>query len=150
MSETSNKKQRLDNGADEDVVASFTSLSTDILANIFGRLPLKEIMRVRRVCRQTNNAVKQTAVPLESNNYRFFTINSIKMYNALVTMAELLPGLQQVRVDSPSYESKYRGAGDFRFTDGEDPIESTAADDEVTILNLDDVLSKFPNVSCVM
>jgi len=49
MSETSNKKPRLDNGVDDDVIASFTSLSTDILANIFGHLPLKEIMRVRYV-----------------------------------------------------------------------------------------------------
>ena len=109
MSETtSNKKQRLDNGVDEDVVASFTSLSTDILANIFGHLPLKEIMRVRRVCKKTIDAVKETLVPLESNKYRCFRIDSIKMYNALVVMAEVLPGLQQIRVDGPSYSSKRR------------------------------------------
>ena len=146
MSETKKKKQRLDNGVDDDVVASFTSLSTDILAKIFGHLPLKEIMRVRRVCKKTVDAVKATTVPLES--YQFFKIDSIKMYNALVVMAEVLPGLQQIGLDSPSYESKYEGGGDFRYNDGEDPIESTTADDEVTILNLDDVLSKFPNVSC--
>ena len=68
------------------------------------------------------------------------------MYNALVVMAEVLPGLQQIRVDGPSYSSKRQG-GDFRYPDGDDPIESTAAGDDVTILNLDDVLSKFPNVS---
>jgi hypothetical protein len=150
MSETtSNKKQKLDNGVDEDVIASFTSLSTDILADIFGHLPLKEIMRARRVCKKTRDAVKETAVPLESNN-QCFKIDSIKMYNALVVMAEVLPGLQQIRVDSPSYDSKYQGGGDFRYTDGEDAIESTAAADGVTILNLDDVLSKFPNVSCIL
>ena len=147
MSETiSNKKQRLDKGVDDDVIASFTSLSTDILANIFGHLPLKEIMRVRRVCKKTIDAVKETSVPLESNKYRCFRIDSIEMYNALVVMAEVLPGLQQIRVDGPSYSSKRQG-GDFRYPDGEDPIESTAAGDDVTILNLDDVLSKFPNVS---
>ena len=43
MSEAKKKKQRLDNGKGDDVVASFTSLSTDILANIFGHLPLKEL-----------------------------------------------------------------------------------------------------------
>ena len=149
MSEKSNKKQRLDNGVDEDVVASFTSLSADILANIFGHLPLKEIMRVRRVCKKTIDAVKETAVPLESN-HQCFKIDSIKMYNALVVMAEVLPGLQQLRVDDPSYDSKYQGGGDFRYADGEDQIESTAAGDDVTILNLDDVLSKFPNVSFAM
>ena len=149
MSEAKKKKQRLDNGKGDDVVASFTSLSTDILANIFGHLPLKEIMRVRRVCKKTIDAAKQTWVPFESFTFQFFKIDSIKMYNALVVMAEVLPGLQQICVDSPSYSSR-RQEEDFRYADGEDPIESTAAGDDVTILNLDDVLSKFPNVSCVM
>ena len=150
MSETKKKKQRLDNGKDDDVVASFTSLSTDILANIFGHLPLKEIMRVRRVCKKTADAVKQTLVPFESFTFQFFKIDSVKMYNALVVMAEVLPGLQQICVDSASYHSRYEGGGGFRYADGEDPIESIAAGDDVTILNLDNVLSKFPNVSFAM
>ena len=150
MSETtSNKKQRLDN-VDDNAVASFTSLSTDILANIFGHLPKKEILRVRRVCKKTVDAVKATAVPLESDWFRLFKIDSIKTYNALVVMAEVLPGLQQFGICSPSYASKYEGGGDFRYNNGEDSIESTAAADGVTILNLDDVLSKFPNVSFAM
>lgn len=148
MSEQSNKKQRLDKGVDDDVIASFTSLSTDILANIFGHLPLKEIMRVRRVCKKTIDAVKETEVPIESNKYRCFKIDSIEKFNALIGMSETLPGLQQFGLSSPSYESKYKGGGDFKYADGEDPVEeSTAAADGVTTLNLDDVLSKFPNVS---
>jgi len=104
-------------------------------------------MCVRRVCKKTVDAVKQTSVPLESNNFRFVEVDSIKMYNALVVMAEVLPGLQQISV---TCKKIYRDDDDFKYTDGEDPVESTAAADEVTILNFDDVLSKFPNVSCAI
>ena len=61
-------------------------------------------------------------------------------------MAEALPGLQQIRVDSQSYNSKYKnGEGEFKYNDGEDPIEVTAADGVIT-LNIDDLLSKFPKL----
>jgi len=137
----------MDNRLCNQIFAPNATLGTPFPRNIFGHLPLKEIMCVRRVCKKTVDAVKQTSVPLESNNFRFVEVDSIKMYNALVVMAEVLPGLQQISV---TCKKIYRDDDDFKYTDGEDPVESTAAADEVTILNFDDVLSKFPNVSCAI
>lgn len=158
MPHTQNKKQRLGGVDDDDNAAkgkatvveqassSFSSLSSEILAKIFGHLPLKEIMRSRRLCKKTIDAVKETDVPLGTNKRDFFEIDSIEKYNALVRMAEALPGLQQIRVDSQSYNSKYKnGEGEFKYNDGEDPIEVTAADGVIT-LNIDDLLSKFPKL----
>ena len=52
-------------------------------------------MRLRRVCKKSCEAVKETMVPLgKSSPYRdYFKIDSIEKYNALVVMAEVLPGL---------------------------------------------------------
>lgn len=97
------------------------------------------------MCKKCIDAVKETEVPIESNKYRCFKIDSIDKFNALIGMSETLPGLQQFSVGR---NLGYKGGGDFKYTDGEDPVEeSTAAADGVTTLNLDDLLSKFPKVS---
>lgn len=140
-----NKKQRL-GGADDDGKqqddANFSSLSTDILPNIYRYLPLKEIMRSRRVSKKSADAVKKTSEAIVANQYNYFKANSIMNYNALAVMAEAMPGLQQVSLESSKY-----GEEDFKFNDGEDP-EEVARTAEYTTLNIVDVLTSanFPNL----
>ena len=132
---------------DDDTNASFSSLGSDILANIFGHLPLNEIVRSRRLCKASIDAVKETVTPLGWRE--FFEIDGIEKYNALVGMAESLPGLQQIRLKSQSYDSEYtKKEAKFKYNDGEDPIESAADsdDDGVVTLNIDDVLGLFPKL----
>ena len=98
MSSPEKKKQR---GGDYDTDGpTFSSLSIDVLSNIFGHLPLEEIMRLRRVSKKAVEAAKETMVPLgESDTYRdYFKIDSIEKYNALNVMAEVLPGLSQITI----------------------------------------------------
>ena len=91
MSSPEKKKQR---GGDYDIDGpTFSSLSIDVLSNIFGHLPLEEIMRLRRVSKKAVEAAKETMVP------SYFRIDSIEKYNALNVMAEVLPGLSQVRIE---------------------------------------------------
>ena len=157
MSHPQNKKQRLVVGTDADDTAvetsmsiSFSSLSVDIISNIFGHLPLEEIMRSRRVCKKTNEAVKETEVPLGGRSTNTYTLDSIEKYNALIVMAEALPGLQQICIDSQSYDSKYKKKeGEFKYIDGEIPNEEVAASTAGYVtLDIVDALSnsKFPKL----
>ena len=97
MSSPEKKKQR---GGDYDTDGpTFSSLSIDVLSNIFGHLPLEEIMRLRRVSKKAVEAAKETMVPLGSNKYHdYFKIDSIEKFNSLVVMAEVLPGLSQISI----------------------------------------------------
>ena len=98
MSSPEKKKQR---GGDYDTDGpTFSSLSIDVLSNIFGHLPLEEIMRLRRVSKKAVEAAKETTVPLgeSDTNHDYFKIDSIEKYNALVVMAEVLPGLSQISI----------------------------------------------------
>eukprot|EP00986_Skeletonema_menzelii_P011060 scaffold5571_cov102-Skeletonema_menzelii.AAC.2 len=142
-----NRKQRL-GGADDDGKqqddANFSSLSTDILANIYCCLPLKEIMRSRRVSKKSSDAVKKTSEPIVASIYKYFEVNSVMNYNALAVMAEAMPGLQQVSLGSSKY-----GEEKFKYIDGEEPDEEEVAHNaEYTALNIVDVLSpaNFPNL----
>ena len=99
MSSPEKKKQR---GGDYDTDGlTFSSLSIDVLSNIFGHLSLEEIMHLRRVSKKSCEAAKETMVPLgKSNRYHdYFKIDSIEKYNALIVMAEALPGLSQISID---------------------------------------------------
>lgn len=150
-----NKKQRL-GGADDDRMqqeddVNFSSLSTDILANVFCYLRLKEIMRSRRVSKKSADAVKKTSEAIVARSYHYFRVNSVMNYNALTVMAEAMPGLQQVSLESQCYDSKYgdNAEGDFKYNDGEEPDDKEVARTaEYTALNIVDVLSSanFPNL----
>lgn len=152
MSSPQNKKQRrqdTDQKMNTDD-STFSSLSIDILSNILGHLPLEDIMRSRRICKKTIEAAKETQVPLgKSSPYRdYFTIDSVEKYNALIVMAEELPGLNQIRLSGQSYDSRYKKKeGEFKYIDGEDPDENVAAGSaEYITLDIVDALSKFPQL----
>lgn len=105
-------------------------------------------MRSRRICKKTIEAVKETDVPLgESNTYRdYFKIDSIEKYNALIVMADALPGLQQISLSSQSY-SYMKKEGEFKYVDGEDADEKVAEGSaEYITLDIVDALSKFPKL----
>ena len=143
MSSPEKKKQR---GEDYDTDGpTFSSLSIDVLSNIFGHLLLEEIVRLRRVSKKTVEAAKETTVPFSNTYIDYFSIDSIAKYNALNVMAEVLPGLSQICIDSQGY--KYRNKeGRFKYIDGEDPEEVDAGKTEYITLDIVDALSKFPKL----
>ena len=107
-------------------------------------------MRSRRVCKKTIDAAKETAVPLGESNVRddYFKLDSIGKYNALLVMAETLPGLRQISINSQSYDSLYKNKdGKFKYNDGKNPDakEVTRTADYIT-LDIVDALSKYPNL----
>ena len=79
----------------------------DILSMIFGYLNLGEIILARSVCKQWREV---TMVADPSTN---FVVNSVNRYNAMVMMAEWLPNLQRLNLQSLGREQKY--------IDGRDP-----------------------------
>ena len=129
------KKQRLDDegghqstaaalaAADsDDFVASFDDLSIDELANIFGFLPLKDIMRLRSLNKKAREGVKMTIPPMPRDFHSMFSVGSVKKYNAMRVMTIALPNLQQLKIG-------YYGWGTReKFSEGEDPDEEQAAE----------------------
>ena len=125
------KKQRLDEGGhqstaaaadSDDFVASFDDLSIDELANIFGFLPLKDIMRLRRINKKAREGVKMTIPPMPRDFHSMFSVGSVKKYNAMRVMTIALPNLQQLKFG-------YYGWGTReKFSEGEDPDEEQAAE----------------------
>jgi hypothetical protein len=132
--------------ADSAFVASFDDL-VDVLPNILGFLPPRDIMRQRRVCRKCSEAVKMVIVPLAD-----FCINSLEKYNAMVVMTRAMPNLQQITLcaigpflvmDSLKKYNAMRAMarvlpnsqqipigvheGSHKWSDGEDPDEKRAA-----------------------
>ena len=120
------KKSRLDdrldgpvaNAAVSAVVDRYTAttaneLSGDVVAIIFGCFPPEDIMRMRRVCKKWREAAKTTIVPMAE-----FRMNSVDKYNAMAAMTTSLPNLQQITISNLGIGHKY--------SDGEDPNESTA------------------------
>ncbi len=115
------KKQQGDDYQRNDVIitdndfveASFDDL-TDVLPNIFGFLPLKDIMRSRCIDKNSREAVKMTTIPLTD-----FRVRGMNKYNALAVMTEVMPNLQQLELRNLDEGHKYG--------DGEDPNEEEAA-----------------------
>eukprot|EP00985_Skeletonema_marinoi_P005932 scaffold2572_cov75-Skeletonema_marinoi.AAC.20 len=106
-------------------------LSSDVLANIFGFLPLppKDIMRAR-LNKKMRDAAKKAIVPIAD-----IEVCSERQYNALVAMSTVLPNLQQITIARLGIGHKYR--------DGEDPDEEMAAyDNNLPTLDIE-ILSRF-------
>jgi hypothetical protein len=116
--------------ADDDfILASFDDLS-DVLPNILGFLSLKDIMRSRRINKNTMNAVRNTIVPPCD-----FCINSLGNYNAMTVMTEAMPNLQQITIG---------GSGDgHKYSDGEDPDEEYAVITDDWISHDIEMISNF-------
>jgi hypothetical protein len=97
------------------ILASFDDLS-DVLPNILGFLPPKDIMRSRRTNKKMMNAARITVVPPCD-----FCIDSLGNYNTMRVMTTEMPNLQQIEIG-------YLGYAGHKYNDGEDPDESLAAD----------------------
>ncbi len=116
-------------------VASFDDLA-DVLPNILGFLPPKDIMRQRRVCRKCKEATKNTIVPLAD-----FLVgiveksNAIKNYNALRVITRALPNLQQITSGDLGYGLKW--------SDGDDPDEEWDAETADWIVYDIGIISNF-------
>jgi len=74
------------------MMPSFDDLGTDVLANIFGCLPPKDIMRAR-LNKKMREAAKKTIVPLAN-----FSIDSVDKYNAMAAMTTALPNIQYLSI----------------------------------------------------
>jgi hypothetical protein len=135
------KKQRLDGGdqhqrkevvvaVDSNFVASFDDLSVDVLPNILAFLPLKNIMRSRRINKKYREAVRRTIVPPTD-----FWVDSMEKYNAMNVMARAMPNLQQISL---------RGLGnEHKYVDGEDPNEEVATRNAHKVSHDIEIISNF-------
>ena len=130
----SKKKQKLEDDAAvaadyDDNSSSFDRLGADALANIFGYLRPEDIM-LARLNKKMREAAKTTIVPMTR-----FSVDSVRKFNALVTMSTALPNLQQIQIGYLGREHNYR--------DGEDRDEDRVAyDDESTTHDIE-ILSRF-------
>ena len=131
------KKKRLDDhqsaaAADGDLFAScFDDLSIDELANIFGFLPVEDIMRLRRINKKSVDAARITHAPIVDIDYErffwfhdqtpeYFRLHSVENYIAMRNMSTALPNLQQLGITSLGERHKY--------SDGEDPDEGKVSE----------------------
>ena len=88
-------------------------LNVDVLPIILEFLPVKEIMRSRRVCKKWEEAVRRAIA------HDIFFVESVEAYNLLRAMVTALPNLQKLQLG-------YLGMAQ-KFIDGEDPDEERAA-----------------------
>jgi hypothetical protein len=104
-------------------------LFVDVLPLIFEFLPVKEIMRSRRVCKKWKEAVRRA---IAHDN---FYLDSVEAYNLLRAMVTALPNLRQIKLG-------YLGEGQ-KYNDGEDPNEEYAANTaDYTSYNIE-IISNF-------
>jgi len=110
--------------------ASFDDLSVDVLANIFGFLIIKDVMRSRRINKKSMDAVKKTIVPPAD-----FCVDSMKRYNAMGVMTEAMPNLQQITIGDLG--------GRHKYSNGEDPDEEWAAEYADMVSHDIEIISNF-------
>ena len=116
--------------ASNDLLASFGALGVDVLGNVYGFLPLDNIMCSRRINKKSMEAVKNTVVPPAD-----FRVGSVGNYNAMNVMAEALPNLQQINIANLAIGHKY--------AEGEDPNEGHAAYTANQITHDINIISNF-------
>ncbi len=83
--------------ADLPTTAANLLSANSMLANIFEFLPLKDIMRSRRVCSDWKEAAKRTFVPFKDNLNEFNVWNTDTL-RAMQAMTTALPNLQQLSI----------------------------------------------------
>jgi hypothetical protein len=76
--------------ADDQMVATASDVSIDVLADIFGFLGIQDIMNAR-VCKIWKEAVKKTIVPPID-----FWVESLEEYNAMRVMTKALPNCSRL------------------------------------------------------
>eukprot|EP00984_Skeletonema_dohrnii_P033262 scaffold29248_cov140-Skeletonema_dohrnii-CCMP3373.AAC.2 len=119
---------------DDDNCSSFERLGTDELANIFGFLPPKDIMRAR-LNKKMREAAKKTIVPKTD-----FVVDSVKKCNAMAAMSTALPNLQQISLSRLNDEGQ---GHKHKYSDGDDPDEEWAAYSSNWITHDIEILSRF-------
>jgi hypothetical protein len=119
------KRRLLHNTADSDFVASLDDLGVDVLANVYGFLPMKDIMCKRRINKKSREAVKKTTPPPTD-----FPVHKVGAYENMRVMARVMPNLQQITLGSFGGQLVLLfnlGRG-HKYNDGEDPDEVEAAE----------------------
>ena len=119
---------------DNDFVASFDDLS-DVLPNIFGFLPINNIMCSRRINKKSREAVLKTIVPPTK-----FSVDSVRDYNAIRVMTRVLPNLQQIKIGDLGILHNHHKC---KWSDGEDPDEEVAAETVDYRAHDIDIISNF-------
>ena len=118
----------------DDDFATADKLGGDEIAIIFGFLPLKDIMRLRRVCEKWRDAGAKTMVPPTEFVPATEFVNSVRSYNAMRAMTTALPNLQQIKL---CYLEGHK------YVDGEDPNEYHAARTANRTAHDIDIISNF-------
>ena len=122
-------KQNQSDGGDDSTTAA-NQLSGNVLAIIFGFLPLEDVMRTRRVCSDCKEAAKGTFIPTE------FEVRTVHDFRAMEVMTTALPNLQHLSLYEleEDLETVYvqHGRGqksieEHRYIVGDNPNESFAA-----------------------
>jgi hypothetical protein len=133
------KKRRLLHSNDavvaiSDFLASFDDLGVDVLANIYGFLPIENIMCSRRINKKSVEAVKKTIVPI---TVCCFCVESVEDYEDMRVMTRVIPNLQQIELRS------FRDDG-HKWSDGEDPIIAEWLNDNTDWIPHDiEIISNF-------
>jgi len=109
------------NEANPSVASSYhattAQLTGNVLETIFGFLPVKDILRLRRVCSDWKETTKQAFFPSE------FQVTNVYDFWTLETMTAALPNLQHLTIlGLPEREERFGGRGQI-YADGDHPHE---------------------------
>ncbi len=104
-------------------------ISADELAHILEFLPVKEIMRSRRVCKQWKDAVRKAIA------HGNFCVYRVAGYNAMEVITRAMPNLQQIKLS-------HLGRG-HKWNDGEDPDEEHTAESANRTSHDVEIISNF-------
>jgi hypothetical protein len=102
--------------ASDVLSASLDDIGVDVLAKIYGFLPIENIMCLRGINKKSREAVKMTLVPPTA---LCFCVDNEDNYNAMRVITRAMPNIQQI-------ELSFLGDG-HKWSDGEDPDEEVAA-----------------------
>jgi hypothetical protein len=119
--------------------SSLNDLSVDELATIFGFLPPKQIMRMRRVSKRWGEAVKKSSVPRVD-----FVVQDVPSYNAMNAMTGALPNLEKMTLSRLGWQQDERGVFvRHKFVDGDDPDEKVASETTDWTANEIGIITRF-------
>jgi hypothetical protein len=116
---------------------TIVELGTDEVANVLSFLPLRKIMCLRRVNMTWREAAKETIVPTSNDSY--FSVESVKEYNAMTVMTTELPNLQQIKLCQMENFFVYG----HKYSDGEDPDKETAYETSCLTSHDIEIMSRF-------
>eukprot|EP00984_Skeletonema_dohrnii_P002901 scaffold983_cov96-Skeletonema_dohrnii-CCMP3373.AAC.8 len=109
------------NEANPSVANTTTAqLTGNVLETIFGFLPVKDILRLRRVCSEWKETAKQACISSE------FKVTNVYEFWTLETMMTALPNLQHLSIlGLPERGERFDGGG-YVYMNGDNPHEGLA------------------------